>query len=71
MHRTQKEKSQKIRRDKDKEISLSSAMWVRQQQALKAEIESIPLAVHSKTTSYVVAAGQQILGETAVILTQG
>jgi ribosomal protein L7Ae-like RNA K-turn-binding protein len=30
--------------------------------------EPIPLAVHSKTTSYVVAAGQQILGETAVIL---
>jgi hypothetical protein len=30
--------------------------------------EPIPLAVHSKTTSYIVAAGQQILGETAVIL---
>jgi hypothetical protein len=30
--------------------------------------EPIPLVVHSKTTSYVVAAGQQTLGETAVIL---
>jgi ribosomal protein L7Ae-like RNA K-turn-binding protein len=30
--------------------------------------EPIPLAVHSKTTSYIVAAGQQTLGETAVIL---
>ncbi len=30
--------------------------------------EPIPLAVHSKTASYIVAAGQQILGETAVIL---
>jgi hypothetical protein len=30
--------------------------------------EPIPLAVHSKTASYIVADGQQILGETAVIL---
>jgi hypothetical protein len=30
--------------------------------------EPIPLAVHSKTTSYIVAAGQQTLGETTVIL---
>jgi hypothetical protein len=30
--------------------------------------EPIPLAVHSKTSSYIVAAGQQTLGETAVIL---
>lgn len=30
--------------------------------------EPIPLTVHSKTTSYIVAAGQQTLGETAVIL---
>lgn len=30
--------------------------------------EPIPLTVHSKTTSYIVAAGQQLLGKTAVIL---
>jgi hypothetical protein len=30
--------------------------------------DPIPLTVHSKTKSYVVAAGQQLLGETAVIL---
>jgi hypothetical protein len=30
--------------------------------------EPIPLAVHSNTPFYVVAAGQQTLGETAVIL---
>jgi hypothetical protein len=30
--------------------------------------DPIPLAVHSKTASYIVAAGQQTLGETAVIL---
>jgi hypothetical protein len=36
--------------------------------AVRGVTEPIPLAVHSKTTSYIVAAGQQILGETAVIL---
>ena len=30
--------------------------------------EPIPLSVHSKSDSYIVAAGQQLLGETAVIL---
>jgi hypothetical protein len=30
--------------------------------------QPIPLAVHSKTPSYIVAAGQQLLGETSVIL---
>ena len=30
--------------------------------------EPIPLVVHSRTSSYIVAAGEQTLGETAVIL---